>query len=245
MKLIGAGLPRTGTLSQKVALEMVGLGPCYHMVNVLGDLSQVDTWRAAFTGGVDFRQVFGGFQSTVDWPGAYFYRELMDAFPEAKVLLSIRDGEAWERSMRETIWGVLYGDQLMTDMSQARCRVDASWRGYMELMEEMWQRSGLLGTGKAAGAGELAEAMERYNTQVIADVPPERLLVWSVKDGWGPLCAFLGLDVPAAPFPRLNDSEEFRGRIIDGALIELRQWRERVTAGEPAVETAPRVPLAE
>ncbi len=232
MKLIGAGLPRTGTLSQKVALEMAGIGPCYHMVNVLGDLDQAAVWRQAFDGQADWPAVFAGFDATVDWPGAFFYREIMDAYPEAKVLLSVRDGEAWERSMRDTIWGVLYGDVLMADLSRARSHVDAGWSGYIDLMKEMWHQSGLLGGGTDPEPGEMAAAMERYNQQVIDTVPADRLLVWSVAEGWEPLCAFLDIDPPQAPFPRLNDSETFAERIIDGSLLTLTQWRG--SAGEAA-----------
>jgi hypothetical protein len=226
MKLIGAGLPRTGTLSQKVALEMAGLGPCYHMVNVLGDLDQAAVWSRALQGQVDWEEVFSGFQATVDWPGAFFYRELMDAFPEAKVLLSVRSGESWERSMRQTIWGIFYGESLMRDLSNARGRVDPAWQGYLELMLEMWRQSGLLGTGAGAGPGELAAAMDRYNQEVIATVPEDRLLVWSVGDGWEPLAAFLEVEAPAAPFPSLNDSHQFADRIVDGSLLVLKQWRD-------------------
>ena len=98
MKLIGAGLPRTGTLSQEVALDMLGYGPCYHMVNVLADLELVSQWSDALDGNGDWTQIFDGFQSTVDWPGGFFYRELIEVYPEAKVLLSVRDPDAWERS---------------------------------------------------------------------------------------------------------------------------------------------------
>src|SRR5579864_6711512 len=101
MRLIGAGLPRTGTLSQKAALEMLGIGPCYHMVTVLRDLDQTRVWRRALDGQARWGEIFNGCQATVDWPGSFFYRELVDAFPDAKVLLSIRDAEAWEGSMRE------------------------------------------------------------------------------------------------------------------------------------------------
>src|SRR5579884_2857931 len=213
MKLIGAGLPRTGTLSQKVALEMAGFGPCYHMVNVLGELDLVRPWRQALEGDGDWAEIFGGFQATVDWPGAFFYAELIERYPEAKVLLSVRDGDAWERSMRETIWRVLYGDAVMTNLSRARSQVDRGWGDYMDLMEEMWRRSGLLGEGNSAEPGELAAAMERYNQEVIDTVPADRLLVWSASEGWEPLCEFLEIDVPGAPFPRLNDSAQFAERI--------------------------------
>src|ERR1700730_11299699 len=107
MKLIGAGLPRTGTLSQKVALEILGVGPCYHMVNVLGDLDIAMLWRRALDGEADWPEIFDGFESTVDWPGSFFYGELTDVYPDAKVLLSLRDADSWAQSMRDTIWGVL------------------------------------------------------------------------------------------------------------------------------------------
>jgi hypothetical protein len=225
MKVIGAGLPRTGTLSQKVALEMLGLGPCYHMVNVLAELDQAAIWRAALAGEADFREVFAEFGSSVDWPGSYFYRELMDVFPEGKVLLSVRPADDWERSMRETIWAIFYGDHLLNDVSRARGRVDPAWKGYIEMMEGMWEQSGLLGGGPTAEPGALARAFEAYNEEVVATVPGDRLLVWSVADGWEPLCDFLQVDVPEVPFPRLNDSREFTERVLDGSLLALHEWR--------------------
>ena len=96
MKLIGAGFPRTGTLSQKIALEVLGYGPCYHMVNVLADLPQALLWDRALDGEAPWSELFDGFESTVDWPGGYFYKELVEEYPDAKVLLSTRDLEAWE-----------------------------------------------------------------------------------------------------------------------------------------------------
>jgi hypothetical protein len=225
MKLIGAGLPRTGTLSQKVGLEMLGLAPCYHMVNVLADLEQVQLWRRALDGDGPWEETFDGFQATVDWPGSYFYKELIEAYPDAKVVLSVRDPDAWERSMRETIWGIFYGDILIRDLSFARCRVDAEWRGYIELMEEMWERSGLISDGADTTSESMKAAMVRFNQEVQETVPADRLLVWSVGDGWEPLCEFLELPVPNTPFPHLNDSKGFVDRIVDGALLAIQEWR--------------------
>ena len=88
MQVIGAGLPRTGTLSQKIALEMLGFGPCYHMVNVLGNLDLAEDWQRALDGDTRWDDVFDGFESTVDWPGSYYYRELMEKYPDAKVVLA-------------------------------------------------------------------------------------------------------------------------------------------------------------
>lgn len=224
MKLIGAGLPRTGTLSQKVALEMLGLAPCYHMVNVLMDLDELPPWRRGFDGEGRWQELLGDFQAIVDWPGAYFYRELMEAYPDAKVLLSVRDGDSWERSMRETIWGTIWGDSLIHDVSNARCRVDPKWNAYIELMSAMWQRSGLI-SDPYAPPGEMARAIERYHAEVQQNVPPERLLVWSVGEGWEPLCRFLELPVPSVPFPHLNDSKDYNERITDGAILALQEWR--------------------
>lgn len=234
MKLIGAGLPRTGTLSQKVALEMLGLGPCYHMVNVLADLDLADQWRRALEGDVDWDEVFDGFQSTVDWPGSYFYKELADHFPDAKVLLSVRDADAWERSMRETIWGIFYGDMLMHDLSNARGRVDSQWRSYIEMMEGMWERSGLIDAGADTTSESMRQAMDSFNDEVQQTIPADRLLVWSVSDGWEPVCEFLELPVPETPFPHLNDSKEFSDRVIDGALLALREWRSKDAPAVPA-----------
>lgn len=224
MRLIGAGLPRTGTLSQKVALEMLGYGPCYHMVNVLADLDLAAQWRRALDGDAPWDEIFEGFDSTIDWPGSYHYRDLMERYPDAKVLLSTRSGEAWARSMRETIYAVLYGDSLIYHLSAARAQVDPGWRGYIELMTEMWERSGLL-QGEATTDEWMSQAMTRFNEEVQATVPADRLLVWSVGEGWEPLCDFLDVPVPEIPFPHLNDSAEFVGRIVDGALLAMQAWR--------------------
>jgi hypothetical protein len=235
MKVIGAGLPRTGTLSQKVGLEMLGVAPCYHMVNVLADLEQVQLWRRALQGDGPWEEVFGGFQATVDWPGSYFYKELVEAYPDAKVLLSVRDADAWERSMRTTIWGLFYSDILIRDLSSARCRVDEEWRSFIELMKEMWQRSGLIDNGADTTSESMKAAMERFNQEVQETVPADRLLVWSVGDGWDPLCEFLEVPAPDTPFPHLNDSKGFVDRIVDGALLALQEWR--ATDAQPVPAT--------
>jgi hypothetical protein len=236
MKLIGAGLPRTGTLSQKVALEVLGYGPCYHMVNVLGDLSEAPKWRRALDGDPDWQDVFGDHQANVDWPGSYFYKELMDVYPDAKVLLSVRDGESWARSMRDTIWGIFYGDILLRDLSNARAKVDPEWAAYLEMMSEMWDRSGLMPGGVETTPEAMGEALARYHEEVQQAVPSERLLVWSVSEGWEPLCDFLDANVPDMPFPHLNDSREFNERLVDGSLQVLSEWRRAQQESVPATK---------
>jgi sulfotransferase family protein len=228
MKVIGAGLPRTATLSQKLALEALGFKPCYHMVNVLSDLTEAPRWRAALDGTLAPQEIFEGFQATVDWPGSYFYAELIEAHPDAKVVLSVRDGDAWARSMHDTIWGLFYDDVLMRHLSDARSTVDPMWRGYMDMMREMWRCSGLL-NGDDTTLEWMSSAMQRYNAEVQRTVAPERLLVWQASDGWDPLCEFLEVPVPETPFPRVNDSAEFGQRIVDQALAVIGQH----TSAEP------------
>jgi len=224
MKVIGAGLPRTGTLSQKVALEMLGFGPCYHMVNVLGNLDLVSDWRRAVDGDAQWDEIFDGFDSTVDWPGSYFYRQLAEAYPDAKVVLGVRDGDAWARSMRKTIWDFLYSDSVVRHLSFARAAVEPGWRDFVELMRDMWRESGLM-NGEDTTDEWMADAAQRYHDEVKRTVPADRLLVWRVEEGWEPLCAFLEVPVPDTPFPRLNDSAAFGERLVDAALITLQDWR--------------------
>jgi Sulfotransferase domain len=232
MKLIGAGLPRTGTLSQKIALEMLGLAPCYHMVNVLGELDETERWRKVLHKELAIDEVLGDFEATVDWPGSFFTKELIEVYPDAKVLLSVRRGDSWARSMRDTIWGVLYGDMFLRHISDARRDIDPNWDSYMSLMDQMWNASGLM-EDESTTAEYMSDAMERYNEEIKQIVPAERLLVWSVADGWGPLCEFLEVPVPDQPFPAVNDSKQFSDRIVDGALLAIQRYRAEDADQEP------------
>jgi hypothetical protein len=227
--LVGAGLPRTGTLTQKLALEQLGLGPCYHWVNVIADLDQVGLWDGALDGETPWEEVFAGHRSSVDWPGGYFYRELMDAYPQAKVLLSVREGESWERSFRDTIWTMSKGQSLMPLLARARAEVDPRWQRYLALVDRMfWGPQGTFAAGDEPA--QLIEQMIAHNERVERIVPAERLLVWEVGDGWGPLCEFLEVDVPPEPLPHANDRDTFLERVIDGAMGALVSWREAAVA---------------
>ncbi len=224
--LIGAGLPRTGTLTQKLALEELGLEPCYHWVNVIADLDQVGLWDRALDGEAPWEEIFNDHRSTADWPGGYFYRELMDFYPEAKVLLSVREPESWERSFRQTIWTMCHGETLMPLLSRARAQVDPRWQRYLALVDRMfWGSQGTFAAGHADPAQLIAQMLE-HNEEVKRVVPAERLLVWEVTDGWEPLCEFLEVDVPDGPLPHANDRDTFLERVVDGALGALSAWRE-------------------
>ena len=229
MKVIGAGLPRTATLSQHAAMELLGFTPTYHMANVFADPAAVPAWRAVLDGEKPAAEMFDGFRATVDWPGSYYYKDLIEAFPDAKIVLSERAPEAWAESMRKTIWGLFYDDVLMRHLSDARCVVDPVWKDYIAMMKEMWRRAELLkeeNTPPEHTTPEfMAEAFVRRNDEVKRTVPADRLLVWAAKDGWEPLCEFLEVPVPSEPFPQINDSGHFAEWMVGPALQKIEEFR--------------------
>jgi Sulfotransferase domain len=239
MKVIGAGLPRTATTTQMFALENLGFGPCYHMRDLLSDLETgLPLWEAVADGNPDWEAIFNGertIHSTVDWPSARYYRQLIDYYPEAKVLLSVRDPEVWVSSMRETVWGLFHADSVLRHVSDARAVVDPLWERYLTLMTRMnWDPE----TGALAGDHghdqSFGELMCNWNDAVKASVPAERLLVWDPSEGWEPLCEFLDVEVPSEPLPHLNDKQSFREGITGGSLGVVNEWwseRERPTSG--------------
>ena len=244
MKLIGAGLPRTATTTQMIALEMLGL-PCYHMRDMMSDLEKsVPQWRAALDGNGDWDELFEGKESVVDWPGSYHWRELMDVYPDAKVLLSVRSAESWIESMHNTIAQIWFGDTIMGHLAQARYHIDPPFAGWLDVLYEMWERAEML-VDSRADAAKMAAGFERWNQEVIDTVPADRLLVWHPKDGWEPLCELLELDVPETPLPNVNDTENFQTNLIMAPAIEaINNWwaenqgPEDAAANRPAPQSA-------
>jgi hypothetical protein len=245
MKLIGAGLPRTATTTQMIALEMLGL-PCYHMRDMMMNMeTSVPQFRKALEGDADWDEIFEGKESEVDWPASYHWRELIEVYPDAKVLLSVRDADSWVRSMQNTINQVFFGDSLMTHLAKARYAIDPPYAAWIDLLTEMnWsEERGVFGTSDDPAA--MAEAMERWNQKVIDTVPSERLLVWNPKEGWEPLCEFLEMPVPEQPLPNVNDTENFQKNLIMGPAIEaINAWWAENHGGEDLAEKRPAGPAA-
>ncbi len=238
MKVIGAGLPRTATTTQAIAFEKLGFGPCYHMRDMMMDMEKgLALWEAVARGEPDWETIFGDAASTCDWPGARYYRELLEYYPDSRVVLSVRSSEGWIRSMRETIWSMYFGDSVMRHMCMARAALDPLWRRFMDLMVHMTWADGTGGLAPAEDAytdDGLAAAMDRWNERVKQDVPADRLLVWEPREGWGPLCEFLEVAVPDEPLPNVNDTAAFKEGILGGAIAVVNEWwdqRDRPATG--------------
>jgi len=236
MKVIGAGLPRTATTTLMIALEQLGFAPCYHMRDLLADLpSGLPLWEAVADGKPDWERIFGGAQSTCDWPSARYWRALIDYYPGAKVILTVRDPDAWVASMRQTVWGMFFGDSVIHYVNRARAVLDDHWRRYLALFTRMnWEPDTGVFPGDTFSDPVLAGAMRKWNDEVTRAVPAERLLVWDPREGWDPLWRFLEAKVPDQPLPWVNDTVSFREGIIGGALTSLNGWwdqRERPEGG--------------
>jgi hypothetical protein len=217
LQIIGAGFGRTGTLSLKEALETLGFAPCYHMVTLFAQPERLRAWSEAADHKArgeptDWMAVFDGFRATVDWPGCAYWRELVAAFPEAKVLLTVRDPDRWYDSAANTIYRMTApeteaGRAAMADAFPAEIAAQLHATGAF-VNELIWQ--GTFG-GRFSDREHAIRIFNEHNAAVIAEAPPERLLVYEVKEGWAPLCRFLGVAVPEdLPFPHVNDSESFR-----------------------------------
>ncbi len=203
LSVIGAGFGRTGTLSLKGALEQLGFGPCHHMAEIFAHPEQLPLWQKAASGEpVDWDEVLAGYRATVDWPSAYFWRELADAYPEVKVVLSTRDADAWYESFSNTI---LHLVGAMDKIAVPHIRETVEMGGSLVGPKVF--------DGRADDPEHAKAVFRAHEARVREAIPAERLLVFDVREGWAPLCAFLAVPQPDTPFPRLNDTEQFKALI--------------------------------
>ena len=197
ISLIGAGFGRTGTLSLKSALETLGYNKCHHMIEVIRNPGEADQWLQAIDAQtVDWQSLLHGYQATVDWPACHFYRELAEYYPEAKVLLSVRDPQQWFESMSATTLRVIRERMQPLDVDEPK-------------------NLGIELVVKAAFESEIDDVehgvrmFNQHTKEVVAAIDPDRLLIFDVGEGWEPLCQFLEKPVPDVDFPRVNSRDEF------------------------------------
>ena len=198
LRVIGAGFGRTGTDSMREALDLLGFGPCHHMLEVIAHEEQKRLWRALVKDAApDWERQFAGYNACVDWPSAHYWPELVRAFPEAKVILTLRSAQSWWASFEQTILPVI---QRSADPESVLLAV---------IRDKVF----------GGRPGDRSHAIATYEANVKAvreSVPPGRLLVHELGDGWGPLCAHLGVPVPSQPYPSGNSAEAFRERCPSG-----------------------------
>jgi hypothetical protein len=198
LRLVGAGVGRTGTTSLQAALEQLFGGPCYHMMKVFGHPDHVPLWHAATEGTMpDWDALFEGYAAAVDWPASAFWRQLSEHYPDSPVLLSTRDtAEQWWHSADRTIFEVFKG-------TTARPPGSDEW---FEMTKALFLNTFADPRDKDA----CIAAYERHNAEVRGTIPADRLIDWKPEDGWEPICERLGLPVPDEPFPVANTTPQFR-----------------------------------
>jgi hypothetical protein len=201
LKIIGAGLGRTGTAGLKVALEQLGIGRCYHMGEVLGNLDAPPLWVAAGQGHGDWDRIFDGYSAAVDYPSCSFWREQMAHYPDAKVILSTRDAESWFDSINTTI---------MAEDTNAWIR-SGPLREMFELC--VWRDF----EPHILDKEYMVKYFRQRDEEIRDSVPADRLLVFEAKQGWEPLCRFLEVDTPATPYPFINSRDETR-KLLDAII---------------------------
>jgi Sulfotransferase domain len=211
MRVIGVGFARTGTASLKLALERLGVGPCYHMFEITDQPARARGWLAAARGQQpEWDTIFAGYHSTVDWPGAAFWRELLDAYPHAGAILTVRDPQRWYDSMERTIFRGAPRSQ--SPLAQRMLRLITVGKPELRDLAAMVQAVVMqrVFDGRTGDRAYAVGVYQQHNAEVRATVPAHRLLVFDVAQGWQPLCAFLNVPVPDEPFPHVNDTAEFR-----------------------------------
>ena len=196
LRVLGTAWGRTGTLSAKVALERLGLGPCYHMLEVFRvHPEHKEAWIDAARGvSVNWEHLFAGYQSAVDWPACVFWPELIEEYPDMQVVQVLRDPQRWYESYDATIRA-----GIPTTRPPSEDATDTM------MYEVIFKRS----FSRALGRSELIRAYEAHIERVRETVDPSRLLMWSLTEGWAPLCDFLDLPEPSEPIPHVNDREDF------------------------------------
>jgi len=199
LTIIGTGLGRTGTASLKIAIEKLGIGRCYHMKEVLADPEHIRFWVDVAEGRANFDRIFSDFSATVDFPACIYWRDLIDYYPEAKVILSIRDAENWFRSTQRTFLSPRYWESGLSGSFGDMC--DATIGRFFD--------------GDIHDHDHVIESFNRHVEEIKALVPPERLLIFKITQGWQPLCEFLDRPIPDEPFPHANGEQDTRGFFED------------------------------
>ena len=219
IQVIGAGFGRTGTLSLKHALEILGFNKCYNFGELLENPTGIEYWQRASQGlPVNWDELFQGYQATVDFPGHRYYQTLVKKYPQAKVILTLRNSQKWYESALSTIYRAHPNPMqklMMAFQMPFSMRLRHLNRIFRMVDRDVWQKDF---QGKFTDKEWAIAYFEQHNAEVQEFVPNERLLVYQVKQGWEPLCNFLNVPIPSEPFPHVNQRETFNKQM--GQLIK-------------------------
>jgi Sulfotransferase domain len=191
LKVVGAGLGRTGTKSLKFALERLLGKPCYHMAEVFSHPEHIPLWHAASQGeSIDWSVVFDGYIATVDWPSSSFWLELSTIYSDSLVILSHRDADSWWQSASSTIFP----------------RIRESEGVWRSMIDELFENRF---TSDTTNRLACIEAFNQHNELVRNSGLGDRLIEWELGDGWEPLCRALDMEIPDELFPHANSTATF------------------------------------
>ena len=225
LRVIGAGLSRTGTFSLKLALEQLGVGRCYHMHELFFHPEHAPIWERASAGAkVDWEQLFDGYAAACDAPRALFWRELSEFYPEAKVILTVRSPSEWYESMRATVVEMMRQPHLVPDAT-AQAMLRTAHRLVLE---------GFFG-GRFDDSREAIARFDAHCAAVQATLAPSSLLIYNGLPWMGPVVRVPPAPSAERPFPRTNDRKGFRTRAgLPSARSTAAPVAELHTTGSPA-----------
>ena len=217
IKIIGAGLPRTGTNTLREALEILGFSKTYHMKHLLVHPEDLHYWATLkATGTTDWEALYDGYQATVDFPCYPWYKEHMKQYPDAKVILSLRPFEKWYTSYHSTIWKAQNPPEAERAAMGERIAADPRLQSVMKVMgfsKQVMSQDHF--QGKFLDKEFMEKLFNEYNEEVKGYVPADKLLVFDVTEGWEPLCKFLNAEVPNEPLPHTNKKEDFHTMVAE------------------------------
>jgi len=215
VRVIGAGCGRTGTMSLKKALEILEFGPCYHMTEVFAH-GHCDSWSKYVDNTRDHQLLHSmlggkGYNSTCDFPTSMFWKEQLDLYPNAKVILTARDPEKWYKSCCDTIFQVQPSHPNTSLGIKIAMKLGFPVRGMGHMVEKLFNGHFMHGDWSKAS---VLKTYKEHNDDVLRTCPKDKLLVFEVSQGWAPLCEFLHVPIPDVPFPHVNDTEDFQKQLV-------------------------------
>jgi hypothetical protein len=216
IKIIGAGFPRTGTNTLRESLELLGFNKTYHMKQLLVHPENVHYWETLrATGTTDWEGLYDGYQATVDFPCYPWYKQHMQHYPDAKVILTVRPFENWYESFYSTIWKAQNPPEEAQAAMAEKVAGDPRLQQVMRVMK--FAKDAIIEDhfhNRFLDKEYMEKVFNDHNEEVKNYVPADKLLVFDVREGWGPLCEFVGAEVPDEALPHTNKKEDF------GAMVQ-------------------------